>query len=89
MRARKIQFRYLGLWIGAAIALAWTTGLLPQFDREMIENWIVKAGPWGPVLIVVLMTASIVASPIPSAPIALVSGAAYGHVTGGLLHYLT
>ncbi len=88
MRPRKVQFHYLGLWIVAgfvaAFALAWTTGLLPQIDREMIENWIVQAGPWGPVLIVVLMTASIVASPIPSAPIALVSGAAYGHVTGAI-----
>ncbi len=66
MRPRKVQFHYLGLWIVAgfvaAFALAWTTGLLPQIDREMIENWIVQAGPWGPVLIVVLMTASIVAS---------------------------
>ena len=30
------------------------------------------------------MTASIVASPIPSAPIALVSGAVYGHVNGAI-----
>lgn len=41
-----------------------------------------RAGLWGPVLIVTLMTIAVVASPIPSAPIALAAGAAYGHLWG-------
>ncbi len=44
------------------------------------------AGIWGPVLIVGLMTIAIVATPIPSAPIALAAGAAYGHTLGTSLH---
>ncbi|MGJ5619083.1 TVP38/TMEM64 family protein [Sulfitobacter sp. MF3-043] len=40
------------------------------------------AGAWGPILIVVLMSTAIVATPIPSAPIALAAGAAYGHTLG-------
>ena len=37
---------------------------------------------WGPLLIIGLMIVAVVMSPIPSAPIALASGAAYGHVWG-------
>ena len=88
MPSEKTKSRYLNLWIAAAVfavvALVWMAGLIPQIDREVIENWVMLAGPWGPVLIIGLMTASIVASPIPSAPIALVSGAAYGHINGAI-----
>lgn len=52
------------------------------FAREEIEAMIVRAGIWGPVTVIVLMTAAVVASPIPSAPIALAAGAAYGHYAG-------
>ena len=68
--------------LATALTVAWATGLLPQIDREMIATLVEKAGPWGPILIILLMRASIVASPIPSAPIALASGAAYGHISG-------
>jgi len=43
---------------------------------------VARAGLWGPVVIVTLMTLAVVASPIPSAPIALAAGAAYGHFWG-------
>jgi uncharacterized membrane protein YdjX (TVP38/TMEM64 family) len=43
---------------------------------------VARAGFWGPVLIVTLMTVAVVAAPIPSAPIALGIGAAYGHLWG-------
>lgn len=48
--------------------------------RTRVEHW----GLWGPVAIVVLMTLAILVSPIPSAPIALAAGAAYGHGWGTL-----
>lgn len=50
-----------------------------------IEMWVDSAGFWGPMLIIALMAIAIVASPIPSAPIALAAGAAYGHFFGTLL----
>ncbi|WP_419195972.1 TVP38/TMEM64 family protein [Cognatishimia activa] len=50
-----------------------------------IEKWVDSAGFWGPMLIVALIAIAIVASPIPSAPIALAAGAAYGHFFGTLL----
>lgn len=51
-------------------------------DPETLEALVARAGFWGPFLIVTLMTVAVVASPIPSAPIALAAGAAYGHVWG-------
>ncbi|SEO14760.1 TVP38/TMEM64 family protein [Palleronia pelagia] len=65
----------------AAFALGWDPVAL---DRSRIERWVAEAGAWGPLAIVALMTVAVVASPIPSAPIALASGAAYGHYAGTL-----
>lgn len=53
--------------------------------RADLENWIDAAGLLGPVVVVTLMTVAIVASPLPSAPIALAAGAAYGHWVGAVL----
>jgi uncharacterized membrane protein YdjX (TVP38/TMEM64 family) len=53
-------------------------------DVERLNMLVVRAGIWGPVVIVTLMTVAVVASPIPSAPIALAAGAAYGHLWGAV-----
>ncbi|MGR3659684.1 MAG: TVP38/TMEM64 family protein [Paracoccaceae bacterium] len=50
--------------------------------REGIEQIVGELGFWGPTLIIGLMILAVVASPIPSAPIALASGAVYGHFYG-------
>lgn len=63
--------------------LAWEP--LNNVDREQFRAWIDAAGAFGPILIVLLMVAAVVASPIPSAPIALAAGAAYGHTFGTAL----
>ncbi|NNU82260.1 TVP38/TMEM64 family protein [Halovulum dunhuangense] len=69
----------LGIWLLAPEVLAEARGLL---DRDALQALVTRAGPWGPVLVVALMTIAVVASPIPSAPIAIAAGAAYGHVWG-------
>ncbi len=69
----------LGVWLVAPARLVEARDLL---DREALAAVVARAGLWGPVLIVTLMTAAVVASPIPSAPIALAAGAAYGHLWG-------
>lgn len=61
------------------------SGALPNLGddqqlRRLVETW----GAWGPLLIMILMAAAIVMSPIPSGPIALVAGAAYGPLLGAL-----
>lgn len=69
----------LGIWQFAPAVFADLHGLM---DGERLEMLVARAGLWGPVLVVALMTLAVVASPIPSAPIALAAGAAYGHLWG-------
>lgn len=59
-----------------------TGGLALILDGMALRAWIAELGLWGPLAIVGLMTLAILASPIPSAPIALAAGAAYGHIWG-------
>ncbi len=68
-----------GVWLFAPSVFTTARDLL---DEEHLETLVARAGIWGPVLIVSLMTVAVVASPIPSAPIALAAGAAYGHLWG-------
>lgn len=53
-------------------------------DGVGLEQAVIRLGPLGPALIIGLMTIAIVMSPIPSAPIALAAGAAYGHLWGAV-----
>jgi uncharacterized membrane protein YdjX (TVP38/TMEM64 family) len=69
----------LGVWQVAPSVFAEARGLM---DGERLDMLVARAGIWGPVVIVTLMTLAVVASPIPSAPIALAAGAAYGHLWG-------
>ena len=69
----------LAIWIFAPSVFAEARELL---EAERLEMLVARAGLWGPVLIVTFMTLAVVASPIPSAPIALAAGAAYGHLWG-------
>lgn len=65
---------------------AWKSGALADLQQDMsrdaIEGWVAQAGNWGPAIVILLMVVAVVASPIPSAPIALAAGAAYGHTNG-------
>jgi uncharacterized membrane protein YdjX (TVP38/TMEM64 family) len=54
-------------------------------SRADIDRWIEAAGLAGPNVIDALKTLDIVASPLPSAAIALDAGAAYGHTYGTIL----
>lgn len=71
------------------VVLTWDAPLMAEvrdwFDREALMALVERAGIFGPIIIVVAMTMAVVASPIPSAPIALAAGAAYGHVLGTLI----
>ena len=69
----------LGVWQFAPSVFTEARDLL---EPERLEMLVARAGIWGPVVIVTLMTLAVVASPLPSAPIALAAGAAYGHVWG-------
>ena len=69
--------------IAGAIATWW--GLNIQIpDAAELRLWFADWGPWGPVAIIATMAIAILVSPIPSAPIALASGALFGHYLGTL-----
>ena len=69
----------LGVWWFAPSILTDAARLM---DGESLDALVARVGLWGPLLIIGLMTVAVVASPIPSAPIAMAAGAAYGHVWG-------
>ena len=51
-------------------------------DANRLKIWVSEMGASGPIAVVLLMAMAIVINPIPSAPIALAAGAAYGHTWG-------
>lgn len=77
--ARKGLVILLGLSVLAG--LFWWGGHR-GIDESSVAAWVEVSGRLGPGLIVALMAVAIVVSPLPSAPIALAAGAAYGHVAG-------
>ena len=85
-RTTLLRLAGVGFLIAAFVGLilGWQQLGLPEIDKQTVMQWVDRAGLWGPVLIIGLMVVAIVASPIPSAPIALVAGATYGHVTGAI-----
>ncbi len=84
------KLRLLGaLLVLIALVLAYrhldASGLLEQIlDGQWLREQTLALGAWGPFLIIGLMALAIVLNPIPSAPIALVSGAVFGHAWGTL-----
>lgn len=76
------------LLVGLIAGLYWwlseTGTLVTLMDATALQARVDQMGSWGPVAIVALMMLAILVSPIPSAPIALAAGAAYGHAWGTL-----
>lgn len=68
--------------LGAYGILSWTGVLTAITDGPMLERYVVELGLLGPLAIIGLLSTAIVLNPIPSAPIALAAGAAYGHLWG-------
>ena len=68
------------LAMAAAYWLLHETGAMATIlDGHALRQFIMGLGVAGPLVVVGLMTFAILVSPIPSAPIALAAGAAYGH----------
>ncbi|SFU14622.1 Uncharacterized membrane protein YdjX, TVP38/TMEM64 family, SNARE-associated domain [Sedimentitalea nanhaiensis] len=63
-------------------AMVAVTGGVALPDQQSVATLLERAGPWGAVAIVGLMAVAVVISPLPSAPIAVAAGAAYGHTLG-------
>lgn len=73
--------------VTAALVLVLLYGAVLRFlpeleDARALHNLVAGLGSWGPVLIIGLVSGAIVFTPIPSAPIAVAAGAAYGPLWG-------
>ncbi len=77
------------LLLVALAAIYWvmleTGALTTVTNKAALSEWIDQLGYWGPVGIIGLMITAIVLSPIPSAPIAMVAGTAYGSLWGTVI----
>lgn len=72
--------------IAALIFAERTTGWLAVIsDQQALRELVEGLGVLGPMAIVLLLAMAIVISPVPSAPIGIVAGAAYGPVWGTAL----
>lgn len=71
--------------IGGLVLLRETGWLARLGDEEGLRQTIQALGPVGPIAVVGLLALAIVMSPIPSAPIGMAAGAAYGPVWGTAL----
>jgi len=85
-----IRFKLLAAVVLLALLAAtyWllheTGAMATILDGAALRDHIARLGAWGPLLVIGLMLLAIMVSPIPSAPIAMAAGAAYGHVWGTL-----
>ena len=71
------------LALGASYWVIIDSGILAMLtDGRALRTFIASLGIVGPLAVIGLMTLAILVSPIPSAPIALAAGAAYGHTWG-------
>ena len=88
MRAVVLRLLAIVALLAALAATYWllhNSGALARIlNVAALRADIAQLGAWGPVTIVALMVLAILVSPIPSAPIAMAAGAAYGHTWGTL-----
>ncbi len=87
---RPTQFKLLAAvalmaLLAATFWLLQETGALETIlNGAALHDQVRQLGAWGPLLVIGLMVLAILVSPIPSAPIAMAAGAAYGHAWGTL-----
>lgn len=82
--AVKFGLVFIGLGIGYALLDALGITELLQAGGFDLQTYLEEFGALGPTAVIALMSIAVVMSPLPSAPIALAAGAAYGHAWGTL-----
>ncbi len=86
-RRARLTILIIAVALAAAVIFQFSdqfASLTAWVDQDRIHALVLKLGAFGPVIIITLMCAAVVFSPLPSAPIALAAGAAYGHYLGAV-----
>ena len=82
---KRIIFIAILILIAVLFYILNSTGYQDVLENgNLLKSKIEALGNLGPLIIIVSMTIAIIMSPLPSAPIALASGAIYGHTWGTL-----
>ena len=82
-RSRLVAILLLVLLGGA---LVWgAVALAPHLSREKVEAWVRGAGVWGPLLLLGVQVAQILAAPIPGFFVPVLAGILYGPILGPVL----
>lgn len=72
------------LALGAALWI-WREPIRTLFmDRERVQTWVARLGPWGPLATIGLNTAQVILAPIPGQFIGVTNGYLYGVAAGTL-----
>ncbi|MEI4235316.1 TVP38/TMEM64 family protein [Roseovarius sp. D22-M7] len=85
---QRVVFRAVALTVlaGAFGAFLWHESIIDSLRLLASPDWIAGVtSRYGPIVIVALMVVAVVASPVPSGPIAMAAGALYGTLAGGCL----
>ena len=87
---RAARLKYLAgvlilVTLAATYRLLQETGMLMTIlNGAELRERVAQLGTWGPLMVIGLMVLAILVSPIPSGPVAVAAGAAYGHAWGTL-----
>ena len=89
MKVKKIsdhRFVWFILMLMTLVSIYWvleSTGFVALvMDTEQFKSYIISTGYWGNIIIISLMAFAILFKLLPSAAVALASGAVYGHTWG-------
>ena len=69
--------------LAALVALGYA--IAPYASRERIEGWVHDAGPWGPLVMLSVQAAQILAAPVPGVFVPILAGLIYGPLWGPLI----
>jgi uncharacterized membrane protein YdjX (TVP38/TMEM64 family) len=79
---RVIKTLVLLLVVGGSLAVAWQIDFEQALNSADLVELLQSLGPWGPLILMVSMATAVIIPPIPSLPLDLASGAAFGPLLG-------
>ena len=70
------------LVVGGSLFIGAQIDFEHALDPAHVAAWLQSLGPWGPLILIVSMATAVIIPPIPSLPLDLASGAAFGPLLG-------
>ena len=79
-----MKIAILGLLVAVFVYLQVRWDLASFFSQERITSWLVRTGPFAPLVYMLIMAVAVIVSPIPSLPLDILAGAFFGPWLGTL-----